>query len=241
MRRVAGALAGVAFLALFIGCGPELPFVEAVPGPPKSSVAGSAAADPTYRLQPEDTINVAIFDHLEASGPQIVGRDGTIAFPLIGPVMVQGRTGSELRKDLARRYAAFIKDPDVSVSVTSAHGLLVYLLGEVGKPGELSLAGGSRLSQAIAEAGGYTDHAATSRMVVSRKTEDGKVQRIHVDIRDILEKGRFDQDIALQPGDMISVPRKPYPVGWQDWLAVLGGLNLILTLTLTAITLYRLK
>ena len=222
------------------GCGQGLPYVENVPSPPKAkdSVAGGAAADPTYRLQPEDAFLVAVFDHPEASGPQTVGRDGLVAFPLVGPIMVQGKTATELREMLRKAYASFIRQPDVSVTVTAALGLKVFMLGEVAQPGVHSLAGGSRLTQAIVAAGGYTDHARTSKMVVIRETDKG-IERIHLDIRDIVEGGHHEQDLPLQPGDMIHIPRKPYPVGWQEWLIVLNALNLIVSLSIATLTLTR--
>src|SRR5215813_926612 len=88
-----------------------------------------------YRLEPGDAIQIRYTHHPEMSQDDMVRPDGKINAKLVGPIEVAGLTKNELAKMLERRTADQLKDPEVVISVTRFSDKLVYVAGEVARPG----------------------------------------------------------------------------------------------------------
>lgn len=86
----------------------------------------------------------------------------------------------------------------------------ITVTGAVRSPGVMVLPGGSKLtiSQCILQSGGFTEFANKRKVKIVRYEEDGERREVVVDVEEILEKGRRDEDIFLRPEDMIIVPEK---------------------------------
>jgi len=86
----------------------------------------------------------------------------------------------------------------------------VYLLGEVNKPGVVSLTPGpgSTVTRLILENGGMTQFANLGKVQIQRTAPDGSKKTMLVDVGRILEKGTFEEDVPLQDGDVVIVPEK---------------------------------
>jgi protein involved in polysaccharide export with SLBB domain len=87
---------------------------------------------------------------------------------------------------------------------------LVYLLGEVQKPGAVSLSSGPNASVArvILDQGGMTGFANPAKVQIQRNAPDGSKKTMYVDVGRILKEGKFEEDVPLQDGDVIIVPEK---------------------------------
>ena len=98
--------------------------------------------------------------------------------------------------------------PDDLVVIPSAVRV-AYVLGAVNKPGNVDIPIGARMSvsMAVSNAGSYTKFAATGRVIVLRHLPSGETRKIGVDLDAVLN-GSFDQDLALQPGDVVWVPER---------------------------------
>jgi polysaccharide export outer membrane protein len=98
--------------------------------------------------------------------------------------------------------------PDDLVVIPSALRV-AYVLGAVAKPGNVDVPNGGRItvSMAVSAAGSYTKFASTSRVQVLRRAPNGEVRKISVDLDDVLA-GKLDQDVELQPGDVVWVPER---------------------------------
>lgn len=165
----------------------------------------STAESSDYRIGVSDVLTLSVWreDQLQVTVP--VRPDGRIAVPLLGEIEVVGRTPMEVQAELTKGYEGFVTAPAVSLVVTAINSRKVYVLGEVTNPGVFDILRPTRLLQAIAMAGGYTDFAKKDEVVVIREGRPGE-RRIQVSVKDITTGKNLDDNLLLLPGDTIYVP-----------------------------------
>lgn len=170
-----------------------------------TSSGGQSAAD--YRIGPQDVLTIQVFDQLDLGGKYTVEADGTFSFPLIGRVTAGGKSLRALETELKGRLAAgFFRDPQVAVAVEQYRSQRVFVMGEVRVPGPVALTGGMALIEALSRAGS-TLPSASGEVAIVRAAQRGVPPEIlRASIRD-LEAGSLKQNIELQDGDTIFVPR----------------------------------
>ncbi|QQC67292.1 polysaccharide biosynthesis/export family protein [Paraburkholderia ginsengisoli] len=138
---------------------------------------------------------------LDAQG-QRVAADGTIFFPSLGRVRVEGMSTVEISKSLYNKLKDRLKDPQIDVRVIQYRSQHVQVTGDIKSPGQLPLIGTpTRVVDAISRAGGANPDADLQRVLVSR---GGRVTTI--DVTRILNRGDMRQNIVLQAGDIVNVP-----------------------------------
>jgi polysaccharide biosynthesis/export protein len=184
------------------------------------AVAALFAEPKPYTIGPSDVIGIIVYDHPEllpnagavitqqidptgiSSAPGfIVGADGQVSFPYVGRVKVAGLTEIEAAELIAHRIARFIKDPQVTVRITSFRSRRAYVEGEVRNPGtEIFTDVPMTLPEAINRAGGIT--AAGDRSFVTL-TRDNKTTLIN--LMELQEAGVNPNRIVLQNGDLVTV------------------------------------
>jgi polysaccharide export outer membrane protein len=167
------------------------------------------AAEPNlepYKIGPEDSLNITVWKNEAMTRTVQVRPDGMISMPLLDDVVAAGQTPMQLRDVLAKRLAEFIPNPDVSVIVTEVRSFKVSVLGEVSKPGRFDLKSWTTILDVIAQAGGFNQFAARSRIVVLRPA--GKTMtRIPFNYNKMVSSGGGEEDnFYLQPGDIVLVP-----------------------------------
>jgi protein involved in polysaccharide export with SLBB domain len=191
------ALLLVLLLAGVLGC------VE----PDHSLIPPAQPVEVTSGLAIGDRFEVRVFNEEAIGGSFQVQEDGSIDFPLIGRISVTGKTQAELAALLeAKLGEGYLRDPHVTVIMTSRENLEVSVLGEVAKPGTFPYVEKLTLVQAISDAGGLTELAQARRVKLTRKSPHG-VGTYEVSVKAITD-GRAE-DILLQPGDIIFVPVAP--------------------------------
>lgn len=179
----------------------------------KEGVAARATADELaadaageYVIGVEDVLFVSVWKNPDLSREVPVRPDGKITLPLIDDVPAVGLTPTQLKEILTSRWKAFITAPEVSVIVTQVNSLKVYMVGEIVKPGILVLKGKTRLLQALSLAGGFTQFADRSKIIVLRTGGGGAETRMELNYKRILSGGRPEENIELRPGDTVIVP-----------------------------------
>lgn len=160
-----------------------------------------------YEIAVGDVLEIDFFRATNLNRVRTVGPDGDIYLPLIGKIRAAGRTVDDLTDDLLQQYAADVVEPQITVSVQDYSSVRIYVGGEVNSPGMSGYRGGLTLVQAVMNAGGFTDRARLTEVVLIRKQDDGSPVGTKVNVKDILRKARFDQDVALAPSDIVFVPR----------------------------------
>lgn len=158
------------------------------------------------RVQPGDEISVEVFREPDFSGTFRVNQDGLIRHPLMGSLQLEGLTAKEVEDKITADLAArFLVDPRVVVTLAHEQQSRIVLLGEVKRPGVYDYPVGESLTllEAIAKAGGFTDLASVDRVRLVRSS-NGDSESIRIRISRVLS-GR-EQDVELQPNDVITVP-----------------------------------
>jgi polysaccharide export outer membrane protein len=163
-----------------------------------------------FVLGPEDVLEVVVWKNQELTRQVIVRPDGMISLPLIGDVPASGLTANELADEIGLRLKTFKEHPTVSVSVKEVNSYIVYLLGEVTKPGKYQLKSYTTVLQAIAMAGGFTPFASKNRMHVLRNGQNGggahHEMRIPVKYDELVSGTGSVGNFYLRSGDTIVVP-----------------------------------
>jgi len=190
--------------------------LQAVPPPPEASPDRRL-----YIVGPNDVLVISVYDQPQLTGRYEVDADGTFTFPLIGRVTAGGLSLRAVEDEIGGRLArGFLKNPQVSVAVERYRSQQIFVMGEVQRPGPLEFTGSMTLIEALARAGSTTERAGFDALVVrprrggpapdlaavarSGESPDAKVIRVDVQT---LQGGTLSQNIALEGGDTVFVPR----------------------------------
>ena len=188
----------LALLSVFaLGCyTPRGAFVEVDEGTVRS------AGD--YEISAGDVLQVRVFQQEAMSARVKVRADGKVSLPMLNDVSAAGKSPTVLAAELQVRLKDFINTPVVTVSLEESRPLTVSVLGEVMKPGVVSLESGSGVLQAIAATGGLTDFAHRDGLFVLRKPAgQGAPKRLHF-TWDLLSHGEGPAArFTLLPGDVV--------------------------------------
>lgn len=165
--------------------------------------AASTAAD--YRLTAGDKLRIDVYKDPNLSQSLQIRPDGKITMPLVGDLSAAGHTPMELRDAISAGLKDYIKEPVVTVIVLETAPQVVYVTGEVNKPGALTLVNG-RMSvvQAIAMAGGFTDFAKRKDVLVMRKSAKG-METLHFNYKEAIDEDSRREPLQLVPGDTVIV------------------------------------
>ena len=182
---------------------PPRPAATTPPPAPAATSGASTAND--YRLAGGDKLRIEVYKDAQLSQSLQVRPDGKVTLPLIGDVPAAGRTAVELRDAIVGALKEYITNPVVTVIVVEASPQVVYITGEVNKPGALPLMNG-RMSvlQALAMAGGFTDFANKKDVRILRKGAAG-MQTLKFNYKDAIDDGNAREPLQLQAGDTVIV------------------------------------
>ena len=160
-----------------------------------------------YFLGPEDVLEITVWKNADLSKQVTVRPDGRISLPLIGDITAVGKTAAQLSGDISAKLKEYKENPSVSILVKEVNSYVIYVLGEVVKPGKYPLKSKTTLLQAITIASGLTPNAARNKIVVFRFAKDGGGRiKMKASYDDIVLRDGTTQDIELKPGDQIVVP-----------------------------------
>ncbi|MHC5020752.1 MAG: SLBB domain-containing protein [Planctomycetota bacterium] len=168
--------------------------------------AGDLPLGADYVVGPGDTLEVRIFSRVEDVRvlEADVERDGTVAFPKVGPVTVRGRALGDVEKMLRDALGRIYRDATIHVGVGRLRSIPVYVTGEVTAPGLHRVAGGSTLLHALFTADGPTERGSLRRITLRRNGQAPVV----FDLYAFLTQGDRRGDMRLQPEDVVHVPMR---------------------------------
>ena len=171
----------------------------------KPPQADMIAVSDRYVIGPEDVLYVHVWREEALSRSVPVRTDGKISLPLINDIQAAGLTPHQLKEILTQKFKVFIDNPNVSVIVTEANSMKVYVSGQVKTPGVYRLRSETTVLQIISMAGGFTDWANQKKILIIR-IEGGKEKRFTVNYKKILKGDAPETNIFLKAGDTIIVP-----------------------------------
>lgn len=167
------------------------------------------ATPPNYRLGPGDEVIIDIWGTSQNTIRQQISPDGTINIEKIGPVSLSGMTVSEangyLKRVLGKTYSGLDAPNgtlEIRLTLGNARTIQINVMGEVIQPGTYALSSFSTVFHALYRAGGVNEIGSLRNVQVTR---NGKTVA-KVDVYDFIMKGKTQDDIRLQEGDVIIVP-----------------------------------
>jgi polysaccharide export outer membrane protein len=171
-----------------------------------SSFAARSQVLPDYRLHPGDKVIIGVYDDPKLLPQEmIVAPDGRISYPMVGELMAGGKTVEQIRLELQGRLKKYISDPIATVIVTDVKGNVVYVVGQVTKPGSITMNPTINVLQALSMAGGANPYAKLDSIIIIRSS--GGTQKVLPFRYGQVSAGRdLQQNIQLESGDVVVVP-----------------------------------
>lgn len=201
-----------AFLARWLLLAFSVGLVAACAQGPTYPPAPSGAANEGYNyiVGPGDSLNIIVWRNPELSMSVPVRPDGKLTTPLVDELFVQGKTSVEIARDLEKALAKYVRDPVVTVIVTSFVGPYseqIRVVGEAARPQFLPYKQKMTLLDVMIAVGGLTDFADGNGATIFRASEGDK--RYSVRIKDLIRRGDISANVEMKPGDVLIIPQ-----GW---------------------------
>ena len=167
------------------------------------------SADSDYLMGTGDVLHVTVYGQPDLTTDARVSETGTITFPLIGDVKMSGITPAQGETEIAQRLSqgGFIIKPFVTLNVVQYRSQQISVLGRVNRPGKFALEKVSRVSDALALAGGIIADGADTVTLV--RTRDGKTEYRDIDVVALFKPGGEASNVLIQDGDIVNVARQP--------------------------------
>ncbi len=160
-----------------------------------------------YRLQPGDVLEIQYRYSPEFNQTVTVQPDGYVTLEIGGDVKVAGMTVEQTRQTILRRASARLRDPVATIVLKEFQRPYFVVAGEVAQPGKIEMRERVTAIQAIMLAGGMKESARSSQVVVFRKINSDMAEVKLLNLKSIRRTSDLENDLTLQPGDMVYVPR----------------------------------
>ncbi|HEX5702341.1 MAG TPA: polysaccharide biosynthesis/export family protein [Pyrinomonadaceae bacterium] len=167
----------------------------------------STVTEERYRLQPGDVLEVQFRYSPEFNQTMTVQPDGYVSLEIGGELKVAGLTIEQTRQAILRRASARLREPVATIVLKEFQKPYFVVAGEVTTPGKIEMRERVTAIQAIMLAGGMKETARSSQVVVFRKINGDMAEVKLLNLKSIRRTSDLENDLTLQPGDMVYVPR----------------------------------
>ena len=159
-----------------------------------------------YAITPGDLILVKVFQEDELDTTARVAKDGCISFPMVGSVVIGGKTLAEATAVLGAALKEYLVHPQVTMRIMDYSKRRFTVLGQVNRPGIYDIPDDAALSllEGIGLAGGYSRIANSSRVTVKRSTAGGGEEIFKLDAKQ-MARSKGAPGFVLQAGDTVVV------------------------------------
>jgi len=158
-----------------------------------------------YIVGPGDVLDVILYGNQNHAYQMVVGRDGRINFPQLGPINIGGQLFSSVQSEIQSRVAHQMIGVRASISMAQTRSIQVFVVGEAFEPGAYTISGLGTITSALYAAGGIRKMGSLRNIELKR---DGAMVG-KFDLYDLLIRGSTAGDSKLLQGDVVLVP----PVG----------------------------
>ena len=199
-RCLLAGLMACAAAAFSAGCATQSSY------PPAPTQA--AVDDYTYIIGAGDHLNIIVWRNPELSMAVPVRPDGKLAAPLVEEIVAQGKTSTELARDVEKQLSKYVRDPVVTVLVTTFVGPYseqIRVVGEAARPQFLSYKKNMTLLDVMIAVGGLTDFAAGNKATILRTGDGGKQYAVR--LKDLIKRGDVTANVEMKPGDILVIPQ----------------------------------
>jgi polysaccharide biosynthesis/export protein len=160
-----------------------------------------------YTVHPGDTLEISFLLTPDFTQTVIVQPDGYITLRDVGTLRAVGQTIPELTESVKKAYTKLLLDPELSIDAKDFERPYITVGGQVGRPGKIDWRGDVTLTQAIALAGGFTDNAKHSQVLLFRRVSDQWAETKLINVKQMLNARNLSEDPIIEPGDMLYVPK----------------------------------
>lgn len=198
--------------ALFFGCKSLIALSAAIfltgcsslPPAPKAA----SSSEYSYKIGPGDNLNIVVWRNPELSMTVPVRPDGKISSPLIDDLNAMGKDSTSLARDIEKELSKFIRDPVVTVIVTTFVGPYseqIRVVGAAAKPQILAYKQKMTILDVMIAVGGITDFADGNRASILRTSENNA--QYNVRLKDLIKNGDVSANVEMKPGDVVVIPQ----------------------------------
>ena len=173
------------------------------PRPPRLTTV----TEERYRLQPGDVLEIQYRYSPEFNQTVTVQPDGYLTLEVGGDLKVAGMTVDQLRQAILKKASTRLQNPIATVILKEFQKPYFVVAGEVAQPGKIEMRERVTAIQAIMLAGGMKESAKSSQVVVFRKINSDIAEVKLLNLKTIRRTSDLENDLTLQPGDMVFVPR----------------------------------
>ena len=195
IRRFLAVLSVGLLVACATGSYPPAPYSASTP-------------DYSYLIGPGDVLNIIVWRNPELSMTVPVRPDGKVTTPLIDELVAQGKNPNEVARDIEKLLGKYVRDPVVTVIVTSFVGPYseqIRVVGEAAKPQALNYRQNMTLLDVMIAVGGLTDFAAGNSATILRGGAGGT--QYSVRLKDLIRRGDVSANVEMKPGDILIIPQ----------------------------------
>ena len=154
-----------------------------------------------------DSFDVEFAYTPELNQTVVVQPDGYISLREVGTISAAGQTVPELERTIVTAYSKILHDAVVTISLKDFDRPHVIVGGQVAKPGQYELRSDITVSQALQLAGGFTEEAKHSQVILFRPVSKDMVEAKLIDVKKMMKSRNVNEDIHVQNGDTIFVPQ----------------------------------
>jgi len=200
------------FMCFLLGSLPAL-----AKGDESAEDSNSTFDPPMYVIQPNDLLEIVVWEEPDISRTVRVRPDGRISLPLIQDLQASELTPVELKEQMESLLGEYIDSPNVTVIVSAIESYKVYVLGKVLTPGVIVNEKPLTVLQALTLAGGFQNYADKSEIRIIRFDDRGSYPSLEeefpvgqlifeFDFNDVTKGKKTEQNIFLRSGDVVVVP-----------------------------------
>jgi polysaccharide export outer membrane protein len=175
---------------------------------PAAPVSAGSSDAYTYIIGAGDSVNIIVWRNPELSMSVPVRPDGKVAAPLVEEIVAQGKTSTQLARDVEAQLSKYVRDPVVTVLVTGFVGPYseqIRVVGEAAKPQFLNYKKNMTLLDVMIAVGGLTDFAAGNSATILRTGDGGKQYAVR--LKDLIKRGDVSANVEMKPGDILVIPQ----------------------------------
>lgn len=197
IRACSRACAPLVLVSALVGCASYPP-----------APAQVSSENYNYIIGPGDMLNIVVWRNPELSMEVPVRPDGKIASPLIEDLPALGKNPTALARDIEAALGKFIRDPVVTVVVTSFIGPFseqIRVVGEATKPQILPYRQKMTVLDVMIAVGGMTDFADGNAASILRASDGNK--QYSVRLKDLIKRGDVSANVEMAPGDVLIIPQ----------------------------------
>lgn len=168
---------------------------------------GQFGREERYTLNPGDVIEIQYRYTPEFNQTVTIQPDGFISLEIGGDMKVSGRNVAQVRAMILAKARERLASPELNVILKEFQKPFVVVAGEVTQPGRIDMRDRMTAIQAVMMAGGFKESAKSSQILVYRKLNSDTAEVRMLNFKTLKRTSDLENDLTLQPGDMIMVPR----------------------------------